>query len=327
MTRDAGSVQILLVEPFPPEVTAALSAKFNVTVLSDSAASINEIEVVACSSLGTVDAALMDRLPRLKVVVNLGVGVDKIDIEHAQQCGIGVSNTPGVLDACVADTAVGLLIDTVREFSAADRYVRAGRWPDGPFPTTRKVSGMHIGIVGLGRIGRAIATRLSAFGCPITYHSRRPVPDVAYPYVGSLNELALRSDALIVAVSGGPENTGMIDREVLHALGANGYLINIARGRLVDEQALVELLRNGGLAGAGLDVYVDEPNVPEELRSLANTVLLPHLGSATKETRAAMADLFLDNLQKFVADGTLVTPVVAPRGGATMQPEPSLTDT
>lgn len=327
MTRDAGSVRILLVEPFPAEAAAVLSARFDVAVLSDGAASIEDTDIVVCSSLGTVDAALMDRLPRLTAVVNLGVGVDKIDTGHARRCGIGVSNTPGVLDECVADTAVGLLVDTVRQFSAADRFVRAGRWPEGPFPMTRNVSGMRIGIVGLGRIGRAVATRLSAFGCLIAYHNRRPVPDVVYPYVDSLIGLASRSDALIVAASGGPDNAGMIGRDVLQALGANGYLVNIARGRLVDEQALVELLSTGGLAGAGLDVYVDEPNVPEALRSLDNTVLLPHVGSATEETRAAMGELFFDNLRQFVADGTLVTPVVVPRDGATMQPEPSSTGT
>ncbi|ATQ29645.1 hydroxyacid dehydrogenase [Rhodococcus ruber Chol-4] len=317
---------MLVVEPFPAEVAAALSARFDVAVLSDGAARVDDADIVACSSLGTVDAPLMDRLPRLQAVVNLGVGIDNIDVDHAAQRGIGVSNTPGVLDECVADTAVGLLINVVRRFPAADRYVRAGRWAEGLFPTTRNVSGMHIGIVGLGRIGRAVATRLSAFGCPVAYHNRRPDPDVAYPYVDDPIELASRSDALIVAASGSPDNTGMIDRAVLQALGPNGYLINIARGHLVDEQALVDLLGTGGLAGAGLDVYVDEPNVPEPLRRLDNTVLLPHVGSATERTRAAMGELFLDNLRQFLTDGTFVTPVVAPRGGATAQFEPSPID-
>jgi lactate dehydrogenase-like 2-hydroxyacid dehydrogenase len=205
------------------------------------------------------------------------------------------------------------MIDVMRRFCAADRYVRAGRWAaEGTYPLTRQVSNSRVGIIGLGRIGSAIALRLSAFGCAIAYHNRRPVEGTRYEYVESAVELARTVDVLIVATSGGSGTQGLVNREVIEALGADGYLVNIARGSVVDEDALVSALTEGRLAGAGLDVFADEPNVPEALLSLDNVVLLPHVGSGTVETRAAMEELTLRNLDSFLRTGQLVTPVPLP---------------
>jgi lactate dehydrogenase-like 2-hydroxyacid dehydrogenase len=201
----------------------------------------------------------------------------------------------------------------MRQFSAADRYVRAGRWPvDGDYPLTRQVSNKRIGIIGLGRIGSAIAKRLSAFGCVISYHNRHAVEGSTYTYVGSPAALAQGVDVLIVAVAGGAGTQGLVSRDVIEALGVDGYLVNIARGSVVDEQALVDALVGGRLAGAGLDVFEDEPHVPEALLTMDNVVVLPHVASGTVETRAAMEDLTLRNLASFLKTGQLVTPVPMP---------------
>ncbi|HTY29061.1 MAG TPA: NAD(P)-dependent oxidoreductase, partial [Mycobacterium sp.] len=221
-----------------------------------------------------------------------------------------VSNTPDVLTDTVADTAVGLILDTLRGFSAADRYVRAGRWPaEGPLPYTRDLSGSRVGILGLGRIGVAIATRLLGFDCAIAYHNRREIPDSPYRYMGTAVELAGSVDVLVAATAGGPDTRHLVDRDVLEALGPQGYLVNIARGSVVDEDVLVELLSNGGLAGAGLDVFAHEPQVPAALRELDNVVLLPHLGSNTARARTSMARLALRNLDEWLTNRRLLTPV------------------
>ncbi|HVQ52724.1 MAG TPA: 2-hydroxyacid dehydrogenase, partial [Mycobacterium sp.] len=272
-------------------------------------------EITAAVTTGTsgVNAELMTALPHLGAIVNFGVGYDSTDIDAAAAHGVTLSNTPGVLTDCVADTAVGLMIDVLRRFSAADRFVRAGRWPvDGMYPLTREVSNTRVGILGLGRIGSAIALRLSAFGCTISYHNRHQVADSKYAYMASLEELARNVDVLIVAAAGGDGTKGLINREVLDALGAEGYLINIARGSVVDEDALVEALMAGRLAGAGLDVFAHEPQVPEALLAMDNVVLLPHVGSGTVQTRAAMESLTLRNLESYLQTGQLVTPVPMP---------------
>ncbi|OQZ99057.1 2-hydroxyacid dehydrogenase [Mycolicibacter algericus] len=261
-----------------------------------------------------VDARLMNALPNLGAIVNYGAGYDLIDVDEAQRLGIGVSNTPDVLNDSVADTAVGLLLATMRGFCSADRYVRAGRWPvEGPLPLARDVSGTRVGILGLGRIGSAIASRLTGFGCQISYHNCRRAPDCPYHYAASPIELAESADVLVIAVSGGRGSRELVSRQVLEALGDDGYLINVARGSVVDQDALVELLVDKRLAGAGLDVYADEPHVPEQLRELDNVVLLPHIGSATPRTRSAMAALTLRNLDEYLTRGTLTTPVLPPR--------------
>ncbi len=264
--------------------------------------------ILACG--GPVDADLIAGLPNLEAIVNFGAGVDAIDLAAARARGIAVSNTPDVLTDTVADTAVGLLIDTMRGLSAADRYVRAGHWPvRGPLRYARDVSGSRVGILGLGRIGSAIATRLAAFDCTIAYHNRRPVPGSPYRYAAAPADLAGSVDVLVVATAGGPETARLVDRAVLEALGPQGFLVNIARGGVVDEDALVELLTNGGLAGAGLDVFAHEPQVPAALLALDNVVLLPHVGSNTARARTAMARLALRNLDEWLAHRRLLTPV------------------
>ncbi|MEV0672892.1 2-hydroxyacid dehydrogenase [Mycobacterium sp. NPDC050441] len=309
--------RVLQIGPLKPSLAATLRTDYQAYTLPNGnardaflAEHAAEITAIVVSGVTRVDPNLMTALPNLKAVVNFGVGYDNIDVDAAAARGIGVSNTPDVLDDCVADTAVGLLIDTMRQFSAADRYLRAGRWvSDGNYPLTHQVSGSQVGILGLGRIGGAIATRLAAFGCSISYHNRRQIPDSPYQYVDSPVELAHRVQVLVVAAAGGPGTRHLVDREVLDALGADGYLVNIARGTVVDQDALVEALTHGRLAGAGLDVFTDEPNVPAALTELDNVVLLPHVASGTVETRAAMEALVLANLDRFLESGELVTPV------------------
>jgi lactate dehydrogenase-like 2-hydroxyacid dehydrogenase len=321
IAHNASARRVLQVGPLKPSLTDTLRTDYQAHVLPDDeagrrdflAAHADEITVAVTSGRTGVDAMLMSALPNLGAVVNFGVGYDTTDVDEAASRGIVVSNTPDVLTDCVADTAVGLLIDVMRQFSAADRYVRAGRWPvDGNYPLTRQISNSRVGIIGLGRIGLAIADRLSAFGCSISYHNRRPVPDTSFPYVTSAVELARRVDALVVAVSGGGGTQHLVGREVINALGGEGFLVNISRGSVVDEAALVDALRAGRIAGVGLDVFADEPNVPDALLTMDNVVLLPHVASGTVETRAAMEALTLRNLDRFLQTGQLVTPVGMP---------------
>lgn len=313
----------LRVGRFEPTFEAELAARYQTPKLPDGPARAEflarrgaDIRVLVTSGGPGADAATIAALPNLEAIVNNGAGVDAIDLDAAERRGIGVSNTPDVLSDSVADTALGLILMTLRRFSAADRYVRAGRWAaDGPFPYARDVTGLRVGILGLGRIGSAIATRLVGFDCAIAYHNRRRVDGSPYRYAQSPVELAESVDVLVVATTGDARN--LVDRAVLRGLGPQGYLINIARGSVVDQDALVELLVDGGLAGAGLDVFADEPNVPAELFALDNVVLFPHLGSATSRTRKAMALLAIRNLDSFLSTGELVTPVRRPKLNAT----------
>jgi lactate dehydrogenase-like 2-hydroxyacid dehydrogenase len=309
--------RVLQVGPLKPSLAETLATTYDAVALPDGAvdeALITEhgrtLEVAVTSGRTGVGTALMQSLPSLRAVVNFGVGYDTTDISQARERGILVSNTPDVLTDCVADTALGLTIDVLRRLTVADRFVRRGAWPAaGNFPLTHKVSGKRVGILGLGRIGQAIATRFEAFGCPISYHKRTELADSSYAYAASPRELAADVDILVVATAGGSGTQGLVSREVLEALGPDGYLVNIARGSVVDQDALVELLTSGGLAGAGLDVFADEPNVPAALFELDNTVLLPHVSSGTVETRAAMEQLTLDNVASFLTTGTVLTPV------------------
>jgi lactate dehydrogenase-like 2-hydroxyacid dehydrogenase len=309
---------VLQVGPLKPSLAQTLQDDYAAYVLPDDPADFlaehgHEIRAVVTSGRTGVDAELMSALPNLGAVVNFGVGYDTTDVDAAAERGVVVSNTPDVLTDCVADTAVGLMIDTLRQFSASDRYVRAGRWPvDGSYPLTRQVSNTRVGIIGLGRIGSAIAKRLSAFGCTIAYHNRHEVEGAPYTYVGSPAELAAGVDVLVVAAAGGAGTNRLVSSEVIDALGSRGYLINIARGSVLDEEALVSALVDGRLAGAGLDVFADEPNVPQALLSMDNVVVLPHVASGTVETRAAMEQLTLRNLDSFLESGRLVTPVPMP---------------
>lgn len=274
------------------------------------------VGLVTTASRG-VDAALIGKLPSLRVISSFGVGLDKVDVGAAQARGIAVGFTPDVLNDCVADLGMALLLDVMRRVGEAERFVRRGDWArtmagtgpaTSPFPLGRRVSGSKLGIVGMGRIGQAIARRAAGFSMDIRYHSRRPVEGLAWAHEPSLIELAGWADALIVITAGGAGTRHLIDSKVLDALGPDGFIVNVARGSVVDEQALVKALLDKRIAGAGLDVYADEPRVPEALFALDNVVIVPHIASGTRETRQAMADLTFDNLQAFFAEGRVKTP-------------------
>jgi len=264
-------------------------------------------EYVGLATAGFADAALIEALPALKVISSFGVGVDKIDLHAAAQRGIPVGNTPDVLNDCVADLALGLIIDVARGIGASERYLRAGSWPRGAYPLQRKVSGKKLGIVGLGRIGHVIAKRALAFDMDIRYHNRRPVVDTSIAHEPSLVELARWCDFLVVIVPGGAATRHLVNDAVLDALGTKGYLINVSRGSVVDEAALVRALKECRIGGAGLDVFENEPQVPAELMGLDNVVLVPHIGSATVETRGAMAQRVFDNLKSYFDTGKLIS--------------------
>jgi hypothetical protein len=257
-----------------------------------------------------IDADFMQRFPKLEQISSFGVGYDHIDAKWAGRHGIVVTNTPEVLNEEVADTALGLLLCTVREFPQAERFVRAGKWPQGQYPLTKAtLRNRTVGMVGMGRIGKAIARRLEAFGVPVVYHSRNPQPGVAYKYYPKLVDMACDVDTLMVIVPGGAATENMINAEVLAALGPNGILINLARGSVVDEPALIAALKNRTIYSAGLDVFAKEPQVPKELLEMDHVVLFPHLGSSTEVTRAAMDQLVVDNILAWAAGKPPLTPV------------------
>ena len=256
-------------------------------------------------------AEVMAALPNLKAVVCRGIGVDKVDLVYARDHQIAVSSTPDVLTECVADLAMGLMIDTMRGLSASDRFVRRGEWPKGAFPLTSRVWGKRLGILGCGKIGEAIAKRAQGFQMLIGYHNRRRRDDLSFEYLDSPASLARWADVLMVVVTGGAETEKLVDQAVLQALGPQGYLINVARGSVIDEPALIQALQTKAIAGAGLDVFVEEPKVPSAFMELDNVVLLPHVGSGTHETRRAMEDLVFDNVDAFFRNGRLLTPVEA----------------
>ncbi|TKD51195.1 2-hydroxyacid dehydrogenase [Sphingomonas baiyangensis] len=275
-------------------------------LLADRAA---EIGVVVTGGHLGCDNALVDALPALGLIAINGVGFDKVDLAHAAERRVAVSNTPDVLTDDVADLAVGLVIGLLRNLHGADRFVRAGEWSAGNLALARKVSGRRFGIVGLGRIGTAIAERLQAFG-PVAYTGTAP-KEVAWPFHADAQALARASDVLVIACAATPDTRHLIDAHVLDALGADGYLVNVARGSVVDEAALVAAIEQGRIAGAALDVFADEPHVPPALIQSDRTLLAPHIASATHETRGAMADLVLANVDAFLAGAALPTPVRA----------------
>jgi len=257
-----------------------------------------------------VDGKLMDALPKLEIIANFGVGVDAINLDDAKKRGIIVTNTPDVLNEAVADTALALILNTVRKFPQSEQYLRAGNWASrGPYPLTIDSGGKTLGVLGLGRIGEAIAKRAIACGMKIRYHNRSR-KDVPYPYDPDPISLAKNSDVLLVVTPGGPETHKLVSGKVLDALGPQGYLVNIARGSVIDEPALLRYLQEKRIAGAGLDVFADEPRVPPEFFTLDNAVLFPHVGSATVETRKAMGDLQIENLRLHFAGKAVKARVV-----------------
>jgi hydroxypyruvate reductase len=273
------------------------------------AAKGGEFNVVVTSGQYGLAGTELDALPNVELIAGFGVGYDKIDVQAARRRGVQVSNTPDVLNDCVADLAVGLIIASARNLVASDRFVRSGDWSARSFPLGRKVTGKRVGIVGLGRIGNDVASRLTGFNAAIRYHNRKPARDSPYEWVDSVDELAHWADFLVLTCPGGPATHHLVSRSVLDALGPTGTLINVARGSVVDETELVLALVEGRLGAAGLDVFEFEPKIPAELLDMPNVVLLPHLGSATEETRLAMEDLVIANLQSFVTTGELLTPI------------------
>jgi lactate dehydrogenase-like 2-hydroxyacid dehydrogenase len=301
--------RVVRVGPLMPLLEEALVREYAAPSLADVGTGTAGLVVAVTGGGTTVGAAEMDALPDLRAVVNFGVGYDNVDVAEATRRGVVVSNTPDVLTDAVADLSVALVIDVLRGISAAERWLRRGEWAaGGRFPLTRDVRGATVGILGLGRIGRAVGERLEVFGAEIAYHSRRP-KDVAWTYLESPVALAEASDVLVVLTPGGEGTEHLVDAKVLDALGPEGYLVNVARGSVVDEDALVAALEEGRIAGAGLDVFADEPHVPTALLEREDVVLLPHVGSATVQTREAMARLVLDNIEAFLERGELVTPV------------------
>jgi lactate dehydrogenase-like 2-hydroxyacid dehydrogenase len=254
---------------------------------------------------------LMAALPNLEVIAQYGVGVNNIDLVEARRRNIAVTNTPDVLTDDVADLAMGLLLSVMRRICEADMFVRVGQWTanSASFPLATSLTRKTMGIVGLGRIGRAIARRAEAFGIEVVYHGRSEKTDVAYRYYPDLKEMAKKSDILMLACEGGVETEGLVNEQILNALGPKGVLINIARGSVVDEKALIQALVNKQIAAAGLDVYAKEPYIPEDLKKMDNVVLLPHIASATTETRSVMGELVIENLLAHFDGRTLITPV------------------
>ncbi len=310
--RDA---TILVLGNFNDYAVERLSGEFSVRRIPRGDATLVDAawakDVKGIASMSTVDAGLIDALPNLQIIGNFGVGYDAVDAKHAATRNVMVTNTPDVLTDEVADTTIGLLIDTVRELSKSQAFLRAGNWvKEGRYPLSKlSLRGRKIGIFGLGRIGKAVARRIEAFGLPIAYHNRRQASDVRYDYYPSLKELAKAVDTLILVAPGGAETARAVNAEVLEALGADGVLINVGRGSLVDEDALVAALNNGTIAAAGLDVFANEPHVSQGLLDAPNTVLLPHIASASQKTRQAMADLVIDNLIAWFDTGSALTPV------------------
>lgn len=313
---DSNRIPIIAHGPQSPRLAEGLERRFAVHALPAGAdpATLDPAARTARAivTFGTVgaSAALIDALPALEIIGLCSVGYDKVDVDHARMKGVRVTNTPDVLTDDVADLAVGLLHAVARNIAAHDRMVRSGAWARGEVPPlSHRLTGRRIGIAGLGRIGRAIARRLEPIAGEMLYHSRRPVAGAPYRYAADIVSLARESDVLIVATTGGPEAHGLVDAAVLDALGPRGIIVNIARGSVIDEDALVAALADGRIAGAGLDVFANEPQVPEALLAMDQVVLLPHQGSATVETRAAMADLVLANLDAHFAGEPLLTPV------------------
>jgi lactate dehydrogenase-like 2-hydroxyacid dehydrogenase len=309
--------EVLLIGPLKPVVVKGLDAACTVHKVAEAKdrdafiAAHSQVCAIACSDTReSIPGALMARFPKLEIVSSFGVGYDHMDVKWAAAHNVVLTNTPGVLTEEVADTALGLLLCTVREFCQADRYVRAGKWLQHGYPLTKAtLRNRTVGMVGMGAIGQAIARRLDAFGVPVVYHTRQPRSELRYRHYPNLLDMARAVDTLLAIIPGGAATQNMINKEVLEALGPNGILINMARGSVVDEPALIKALKDKRILSAGLDVYAKEPEVPKELIEMDNIVLYPHLGSASVYTRDKMDQLVVDNILAWAAGKPPLTPV------------------
>jgi len=309
--------EVLLVGPLKPVVVDGIERActlHKVAAAKDGEAFVaahGHVRAIACSATTElVPGSFMARFPDLQIVSTFGVGYDHVDVDWAAAHGVIVTNTPDVLTEEVADTAIGLLLCTVREFPQAERFVRAGKWSKRGYPLSRAtLRNRTVGLVGMGAIGQAIARRLDAFAVPVVYHARHRRPALPYRYYGTLIDMARDVDVLLAIVPGGSATANMIDAAVLDALGPDGILINMARGSVVDEPALIKALQEKRIMSAGLDVYVSEPEVPPELTAMDNVVLFPHLGSASDYTRQQMDQLVVDNILAWAAGKPPLTPV------------------
>jgi lactate dehydrogenase-like 2-hydroxyacid dehydrogenase len=309
--------EVLLLGPLKPVVVNGLEAActlHKVATTKDPDAFIadhTDIRAIACSATTErIPGAFMARFPKLQIVSSFGVGYDHMDAKWAAANGVILTNTPNVLNEEVADTALGLMLSTVREFPQAERYLRAGRWRDGDYQLTKaSLRDRTVGLVGMGGIGQAIARRLDAMQVPVVYHTRQPRPNLPYRHYPKLIDMARDVDILLAIVPGGAATRNMIDADVLDALGPDGILINMARGSVVDESALIKALKEKRILSAGLDVYAKEPEVPAELIAMDNVVLFPHLGSASVFTRDRMDQLVVDNILAWAAGKPPLTPV------------------
>ena len=308
------TIELLQTQKLLDTCEAGLAERYTVHKLHEAAdreAFLSEVGPrIRAIAGGNVDAALMDRLPKLEIIANMGVGYDSIDTDAAKARDIRVTNTPDVLNDAVAEIAIALMMAVSRQVPQADRFVREGRWEQEQYPFTTELRGKTVGILGLGRIGKEIAARAQALKMRIVYHGRHRQPTEPHIYYDNLEEMARDSDWLVIVAPGSASTRGIVSRKVLEALGPEGRLVNVARGSLIDEQAMIELLESGGLGGAGLDVFADEPHVPERLRQLDNVVLTPHYASATRTTRDAMGALVLKNLEAWFSGDPLPSAVV-----------------
>jgi lactate dehydrogenase-like 2-hydroxyacid dehydrogenase len=308
--------EVLVIGNLPSWDMEPLREEFHVLTLADAPnlqallARCGAVRALAAPGHRGADGELMDALPALEIIANYGVGVDAIDLEAARARGIRVTNTPDVLTDDVADLAIALALAVTREIPRGDAHVRGGGWATGNLPLARRFHGCKLGIVGLGRIGVAVAKRASAFDCAIGYFNRSPQPASPYRAFATIRDLAEWSDVLVVTVAGGAGTRALVDASVIQALGPNGFLVNVSRGTTVDEAALLDALESRAIAGAALDVFLNEPHIDERFKALPNAVLLPHHGSATVETRRAMGQLMRDNLTAHFAGKPLLTPVV-----------------
>jgi lactate dehydrogenase-like 2-hydroxyacid dehydrogenase len=313
----SGKREVVLVGPLKPVVVKGLDAICTVHKAAEAEdheaffKAHSDVLAIACSDTAyRIPGTLMAHFPKLELVSSFGVGYDHMDVKYASSHNVVLTNTPNVLTEEVADTALGLLLSTVRELPQAERYVRAGKWKERGYPLTKAtLRNRTVGIVGMGAIGQAIARRLEAFGVPVVYHTRTPRRDVSYLHCPNLIEMARTVDVLMIIVPGGPGTANMINAEVLDALGPEGILINMARGSVVDEPALIKALNDKRIMAAGLDVFAKEPNVPAELIAMDNVVLFPHLGSASVYTREKMDQLIVDNIAAWAAGKPPLTPV------------------